>query len=97
MQIALSHVVFVRLKPLMGPREEDATALATVLRFYNKSFGLSLIKLLLETFRIAGQKPSFWEKLEVGLEVLLHPEQMLGQEIFARHRCHAWEVIGPLV
>ena len=78
MQIALSDVVFVRLKPLMGPCEEYAAALTTVFRLNNKSFGLPLIKLLFKAFRIAGQKPSFREELEVGCEVLLHSEQVFG-------------------
>lgn len=96
-KIALRNVVLMRLKPLIRAGEEDASALTTVLWLNDKCLGLSFVELLFEALCIAWKQPCLRKELEVCPEVLLHAEQVLGQQILAGHSCHSRKVIGTLI
>jgi len=96
-QVPLAHVVLVGHDPVVVAGQENAAALAAILRLDDEGFGLALVELLLEELGLAGQQPRFREELEVCLEVILECQQVLRQKVFPGHRVAPRKVISPLV
>jgi len=83
--------------PIIVSRQENAFTLATVLRFYNKSFCHSLIKLFLETFHLPWEQPGSGEELVIIWEIFLHGEQVFGKAILTGDFKHARKMVGALI
>jgi hypothetical protein len=89
--------MFISLYPVVVPCEENSFTLAVIFWFYDESFGLAIVKLLFKLFNISGQHPGLGKESVLLGEVLLHREQVFGQQIFASHSVHPRKVICALV
>jgi len=96
-EVSLSHVVLCRVHPVIIASEENTFTLTACLWFYNKRFSFADVELLFEGFQIAWQQPSLGEEVILVSEVLLHAQQVFGEQVFAGDNVHTGEVVCPLV
>jgi hypothetical protein len=54
MKVPLADVVLLWVDPVIVSGQEDSFALTTVLRLNDERFGFSVVKLLFESFIVAG-------------------------------------------
>mmetsp|Transcript_149762 Transcript_149762/g.480957 ORF Transcript_149762/g.480957 Transcript_149762/m.480957 type:complete len:272 (+) Transcript_149762:1204-2019(+) len=77
--------------------QEDAFALATIVRLDDESLVLRVGKLELEVGQVRRQDPCVWEELVFLRKLLPHAQQISAQVVLARNRAHANEVVHFLV
>ena len=97
MQVSLSDIVLTCLEPFKVSRQENSLALATGFGLHNEGFCFLIIKLGFKILSILGEKPSFWEKVEIGRTCLFDSHQIFSEKIFPGKSIHSWEVISSLV
>mmetsp|Transcript_83072 Transcript_83072/g.240409 ORF Transcript_83072/g.240409 Transcript_83072/m.240409 type:complete len:255 (-) Transcript_83072:340-1104(-) len=77
--------------------EEDALALAPVVRLHDEGLVLRRRELLLEVGEVGGKNPSVGEKLVLLRELLAHAQQVASQIVLASNAAHSYEVVHLLV
>ena len=97
MQVSLGNVVLTWMKPVEISRQKYAFALTASFGFDDESLGFLVVKLLFEGLDITRQQPRFWEECEVFWEIILHGDQILGQEVLTSKCINAWKMISSLI
>jgi hypothetical protein len=89
--------VLTCLKPFKVSGQENAFTLATGFGFNNECLCFLIIKLGFKILGILGEKPSFWEKVEIRWACLFDSHQIFSEKIFSSKSIHSWKVICTLV
>ena len=97
MEIALCYIVLSSLVPFEVAGEEDTLALTARLGLDNEGLCLSLIELFPEGLDVGRKEPSFWKEVVLFREIPLHGDEVLGEQVLASQRIHAWKMISPLI
>ena len=97
MEIALSYIVLSGLVPFEVAGEEDTLALTARLGLDNEGLCLSLIELFPEGLDVGRKEPSFWKEVVLLWEVLLHGDEVLGEQVLAGQRIHARKMVSSLI
>ena len=96
-EVSLGDIVLTCLKPFKVSGQENTFTLATGFGFDNECLCFLIIKLGFKILGILGEKPSFWEKVEIRRACLFDSHQIFSEKVFPGKSIHSWEVIRSLV